>query len=136
MKTSNRLSIIALAAATLMLLSGGAQACDKGKEKTMEVSVSAYNSVKSQTRGHANKTAWGDTLKPGMKAIAVSRDLLKHGMKHKTKVRIEGLDGHYRVLDKMGKRWKKKIDIYMGTDVKAAKKWGKKKRKITWCVEK
>jgi len=128
--------MISLASTLLMLLSPGLQACDKGKEKTMEVSVSAYNSVKSQTKGRANKTAWGDTLKPGMKAIAVSRDLLKHSMKHNTKVKIEGLDGHYRVLDKMAKRWKKKVDIYMGTDVKAAKKWGKKKRKITWCVEK
>jgi len=80
MKTNKRLSLLALAAGSLMLLSAGIQACDKGKEKTMTVSVSAYNSVKSQTKGKANKTAWGDTLKPGMKAIAVSRDLLKHGM--------------------------------------------------------
>ncbi len=105
--------------------------------KTLEVSSSAYNSVASQTKSNKPAlTAWGDTLKPGMKAIAVSRDLIKMGLKHNTKVKIKDLDGHYVVLDKMNKRWAKKIDIYMGVDLKAAKAWGKKKVTITWTVAK
>lgn len=58
------------------------------------------------------------------------------GLTHNTKVKIKGLDGHYLVLDKMNKRWTKKIDIYMGVDVKAAKAWGKKKVTISWTVAK
>jgi 3D (Asp-Asp-Asp) domain-containing protein len=76
--------------------------------------------------------AWGDTLKPGMKAIAVSRDLIDLGLVHNTDVTIEGFQGKYKVLDKMNKKWEMKIDIYMGTDIKAAKKWGKKRVKISW----
>jgi len=100
---------------------------------TMEVTSSAYNSVVSQTTStNPALTAWGDTLKPGMKSIAVSRDLIKLGLTHNTKVSIKGLDGTYLVKDKMNKRWTKKIDIYMGLDIKAAKAWGKQKVTISW----
>jgi len=122
-------NICALTSISLLLSSSIALA----ETKTLEVESHAYNSVASQT--NATKpalTAWGDTLKPGMKAIAVSRDLIKMGLTHNTKVKIKGLDGHYLVLDKMNKRWTKKIDIYMGVDVKAAKAWGKKKVTISW----
>ncbi len=57
------------------------------------------------------------------------------GLTHNQEVRIEGLDGTYRVLDKMNKRWKKKIDIYMGEDVEKARQWGKKEVVIYWTVE-
>ena len=68
-----------------------------------------------------------------MKAIAVSRDLLKvHGLKHGQKVRIKGLDGEYAVLDKMNKRWRKKIDIYMGMNKRKAFQWGRRKVEIMW----
>jgi 3D (Asp-Asp-Asp) domain-containing protein len=50
-------------------------------------------------------------------------------------VKIEGLPGTYVVLDKMNKRWEKKIDIYMGNDKEAAIQWGKRKVTITWKVE-
>ncbi len=97
------------------------------------VSVSAYNSLASQTKkGNPALAAWGDVLKPGMKVIAVSRDLLKKGLTHNKEVKIEGLKGTYKVVDKMNKRWKNKIDVYMGVDVKAARKWGKQTRKIYW----
>lgn len=103
------------------------------EQVTMEVSSSAYNSVASQTtEKNPALTAWGDTLKPGMKAIAVSRDLIKMGLTHNTKVKIKGLDGEYLVMDKMNKRWTKKIDIYMGVDVKASKEWGKRNATISW----
>lgn len=105
--------------------------------KTMEVTATAYNSVESQTKkGDPVTTAWGDKLKPGMKSIAVSRDLLKEqGIAHGTKVKIEGLPGKYEVLDKMNKRWEKKIDIYMGTNVQEAREWGKQQVEITWEVD-
>ena len=69
---------------------------------------------------------WGDRLKPGMKAIAISRDLIPKGLTHDTEVTIEGLDGTYRVLDKMNRRWARKIDIFMGHDrprASRAKRW-------------
>jgi len=67
-----------------------------------------------------------------MKAIAVSGDLIKMGLSHGVEVSIDGLSGTYRVLDKMNKRWERKIDIYMGLDVKKAKTWGEKKVVIRW----
>lgn len=102
---------------------------------TLEVSASAYNSVSWQTgAGGANITAWGDTLKPGLNAIAVSRDLIKRGLDHNTRVKIEGFDSVFLVKDKMHYRWKNKIDIYMGEDVKKARKFGRKKLKIYYEV--
>jgi 3D (Asp-Asp-Asp) domain-containing protein len=95
--------------------------------KKMTVKASAYNSLNNQTKGNPVIAAWGDSLKVGMKAIAVSRDLIAQGLTHNTRVKIEGFDGYYLVKDKMNDRWKNKIDIYMGTDVKKARKWGRKK---------
>lgn len=105
--------------------------------KTLEVTATAYNSVESQTKkGDAETAAWGDKLRPGMKAVAVSRDLLKEeGIEHGSELRISGLPGTYRVLDKMNKRWKKKIDIYMGENVQRAKEWGRQKVEITWVLD-
>jgi len=36
------------------------------------------------------------------------------------------------VLDKMPARWKRRIDIYMGNDVKAARAWGRRDVKLFW----
>lgn len=99
----------------------------------MEVIATAYNSLPGQThRDHPTITAWGDTLKPGMSAIAVSRDLIDSGLVYGTEVKIKGLTGTYVVRDKMNKRWTRKVDIYMGTSKKNALKWGKKKVTIKW----
>ena len=76
--------------------------------------------------------AWGDTLTPGMQAIAVSRDLLDLGLVRGSRVRIQGLPGEYVVLDKMAKRWRRKIDIYMGVDRDAALAWGIQEVVIHW----
>ena len=106
---------------------------EKAEVKKIEVTATAYNSVESQTKaGDSTTAAWGDELSPGMKAIAVSRDLLEKGLDHNTSVKIEGLPGTYRVLDKMNKRWEKRIDIYMGNDVALAKEWGKQTVEISW----
>jgi 3D (Asp-Asp-Asp) domain-containing protein len=36
----------------------------------------------------------------------------------------------------MNMKWKKRIDIYMGVDITAARNWGKKKVTISWEKEK
>lgn len=100
---------------------------------TIEVTATAYNTTEFQTKkGNDGIAAWGDTLVPGEKAIAVSRDLIIRGLTHNKVVKIEGLEGEYMVKDKMNKRYTKSIDIYMGQDVKAAKAWGRQKVKITF----
>lgn len=101
----------------------------------MTVQASAYNSLPEQTNDQPNIAAWGDELRPGMKAIAVSRDLLREGLTRGTEVRIEGLKGRYRVLDKMHPRWTRKIDIYMGEDLDAALEWGVREVRISWVPE-
>ena len=99
----------------------------------MRVTATAYNSLPAQTDDTPDIAAWGDRLHPGIKAIAVSRDLLtQYGLKHRDKVKISGLPGEYTVLDKMNKRWRKKIDIYMGKDRRKALRWGKKNVTIQW----
>jgi 3D (Asp-Asp-Asp) domain-containing protein len=108
----------------------------KNSEETFEdkyiwdsktVTATAYNSLAYQTNSNPNITAFGDSLKPGLKYIAVSRDLLRAGLKNNIPVKIDGLEGIYLVKDKMHSRWRNRIDIYMGVDVTAAKQWGKKK---------
>ena len=102
--------------------------------KTIQVTATAYNSLEYQTSSNPNLTAFGDSLKPGLRYIAVSRDLLDLGLVHNTKVKLEGFNGLYIVKDKMNMRWTKRIDIYMGIDVKKAKNWGKKKINIEYCL--
>lgn len=114
----------ACAAVCLLGLAGTANA-ESVEWQTLSVAASAYNSLPSQTtQTQPALAAWGDRLKPGMNAIAVSRDLIKKGLTHGTKVKIKGLPGVYVVRDKMAARWKNKIDIYMGRDVDAARDWG------------
>lgn len=100
-----------------------------------EVVASAYNSVFWQTDSiNPSVAAWGDTLKPGMKSIAVSRDLIKMGLTHNTMVKIDTFPDTFYVKDKMNRRWRNRIDIYMGKDVKRARAWGKKKLIICYAV--
>ena len=101
-------------------------------ERSLLVTASAYNSLPAQTVGNPSVAAWGDVLESGVKAIAVSRDLIELGLVRGTRVRIEGLPGEYAVLDKMARRWRRKIDIYMGDDVEAARAWGVRKVRIHW----
>jgi len=108
----------------------------KDEYKALEVTATAYNSVPYQTQGNPFVTAWGDTLKPGMKVIAVSRDLIDSGLVYETKVEIEGLPGKYVVRDKMNARWRNKIDIYMEDSVQKAREWGKQEVTIRWKPEK
>lgn len=102
--------------------------------KELKVKATAYNSVRSQTDSSPSIAAWGDTLKPNMKCIAVSRDLLRLGLKHNSPVKIEGLDSIYLVKDKMHRRKRKQIDVFMGKDVKKARQWGVKRLTIKYGV--
>lgn len=109
-------------------------ACDSMETRTKEVTATAYTLSEAETKkGNVGLAAWGDQLEPGMKAIAVSRDLIPQGLGHETVVRIEGLDGEYVVRDKMNRRWTEKIDILM-EDRAAALEWGKQTVTISWQV--
>src|SRR5690606_2518426 len=100
-----------------------------------EVTASAYNSVHWQTDSiDPTVAAWGDTLRPGMKTIAVSRDLIKLGLTHNTMVKIDTFPDTFYVKDKMHWRWKNRIDIYMGLDIKKAREWGKRELMICYAL--
>ncbi len=107
-----------------------------GKERStniLNVTATAYNSVSAQTDSTPDVAAWGDRLTPSTKAIAVSRDLLnQYGLSYGDRVKIKGMQGEFKVLDKMHPRWRKKIDIYMGDDRRAAKRWGRRQVTIHW----
>jgi 3D (Asp-Asp-Asp) domain-containing protein len=100
--------------------------------RALTVTATAYNSVPEQTDDEPYIAAWGDRLTPEVKSIAVSRDLLEKGLKRNARVRIHGLPGEYVVLDKMNERWENRIDIYMGDDIPAARRFGTRRIRIYW----
>lgn len=107
----------------------------KYKWISKEVRATAYNSTVAQTSGNPHITAFGDSLIPGKKYIAVSRDLEHIGLTYNTPVKINGLEGTYLVKDRMHDRKRNQIDVYMGTDIKAALKFGRKHVLIEYRVE-
>jgi len=119
-----RTCIAALLVLWITLLAATSVADDVQERRTLSLTATAYNSVPEQTNSEPNIAAWGDSIAPGMKIIAVSRDLLEMGLTRGSEVEIEGFPGTFRVLDKMGRRWEKRIDIYMGDDIQAARDWG------------
>lgn len=120
--------------ALILVLSCKEKVVPKYEWKPLRVTATAYNSLASQTDSNPVITAFGDSLKPGLKYIAVSKDLFRLGLKHNTPVKIEGFEGLYWVKDRMHGRWRNKIDIYMDEDVKAAKEWGRRKVNIEYGV--
>ncbi|UPT78073.1 LysM peptidoglycan-binding domain-containing protein [Sulfurovum sp. XGS-02] len=101
--------------------------------KKLRVTATAYTSHVGQTDRTPFLAAWNNRLRPGMKIIAVSRDMLtRYGMRNGTKVRIGGLPGYYTVRDKMNKRYQKRIDIYMGLDKRRALRWGRRSVVVYW----
>jgi 3D (Asp-Asp-Asp) domain-containing protein len=100
--------------------------------RALAVKASAYNSVRSQADSTPTVTAFGVRLRPGMRTIAVSRDLEALGLKRGTVVRIDELPGEWRVADRMGKRWTRTIDLYFGLDVRAAREWGRRNVTVRW----
>jgi len=100
--------------------------------RELEVTATAFNSTRGQTDGNPMLTAFGIELRPGMRIVAVSRDLEALGLTVGKRIRIEGLDGDWEVADRMDARWTRKIDVYFGNDVEAAKRWGKRRVRIRW----
>ena len=100
--------------------------------RSVVVTAFAYNSTPAQTDERPNETAFGYRLRPGMKVLAVSRDLEELGLTMGTVVRIEGLDGEWTVLDRMHGRNVGAIDLYMGEDVAAARRWGRRQVTVSW----
>ena len=95
--------------------------------RKLRVTATAYSSHGSQTDKTPFLAAWNNRLRPGMKVIAVSRDMLtKYGLRNGSKVKIGGLSGFYTVRDKMNKRYRKRIDIYMGVNRRKALRWGRR----------
>lgn len=104
--------------------------------RTLTVTATAYNGTRAQTDATPHIGAWGDHLdhavEPGVRIIAVSHDLLAQGLTRGQRVKIHGLKGEFVVMDKMSKRKKRQVDIYMHKDIRGAKKWGRRKVKISW----
>jgi 3D (Asp-Asp-Asp) domain-containing protein len=123
---------IVIALAALINLSASHWVHASPTTQSLRVMASAYNSTAQQTDATPNEGAWGDRIEPGMKVIAVSPDLLAAGLDRGTQVRIEGLSGTWQVLDRTGSRHRRRIDIYMGDDVRKARRWGLRKVTIHW----
>jgi 3D (Asp-Asp-Asp) domain-containing protein len=109
------------------------------EKKCMNLTLTAYNSLPYQTRPgtSGNITAWGDTLHPGMKSVAVSRDLLDSGYVYGSMVLISLFpEDTFVVNDKMNRRFTRRMDVYFGKDVKQAREFGKQKAEVCLLTEK
>ena len=100
--------------------------------RELRVTATAFNSVPEQTDGQPALAASGEALRPGMRVIAISPDLERVGLAIGSVVEIEGLHGEWRILDRMPPRWERRIDVYMGLDEAAARRFGKREVTIRW----
>ncbi len=99
----------------------------------LRVAATAYTSHRSQTDRTPFLAAWNNRIRPGMKIIAVSPDLIrKYGITNGTRVKISGLRGIYVVRDKMNPRLHNHIDIYMGLNRRKALRWGRRSVILYW----
>jgi len=99
----------------------------------LRVTATAYTSHRGQTDKTPFLAAWNNRIRPGMKIIAVSRDLLyRYGLRNGSRVKISGLRGYYTVRDKMNKRYRRRIDIYMGVNRRRALRWGRRSVVLYW----
>jgi 3D (Asp-Asp-Asp) domain-containing protein len=129
-RSAKRMAPLALA----LLLSCGApqpKAVDVDRTNELLVRATAYNSTHAQTQGDPRHTASGVRLEPGMRALAVSPDLAERGLDFGTRVRIDGVPGTWEVLDRMP-RGPRRIDLYFGDDVTAAREFGSRRVRIKW----
>jgi len=99
--------------------------------RSSRVRATAYNAVESQTDATPDTCAWGDKIHPGV--VAISRDLEKAGLTRGTSITVD--DGNkvrkLVVKDRMHRRKRNQIDIYMKTS-KAAKAFGRQFVTIYW----
>lgn len=103
----------------------------RGGAQELVVTAHAYTSSVAETDATPALSASGAQLRPGMRAIAVSPDLLARGLAYGTKVEVEDL-GVWVVLDRMGDAHRRSIDLYMGDDREAALRFGKRRLRIRW----
>jgi 3D (Asp-Asp-Asp) domain-containing protein len=96
------------------------------------VTATAYTSPSPPAKGLVTTTAFGLWLRPGMRIIAISRDLEAMGLTRGVRIRIDGVDGEWEVGDRTAKQWTRRIDLYMGDDVDAARAFGKRQVRIHW----
>ncbi len=102
-------------------------------KRKIRVIATAYTSHRRQTDNTPFLAAWNNRIRPGMKIIAVSVDLIrKYGLTNGVKVKIMGLPGYYVVRDKMNKRLRNHIDIYMGINRRKALHWGRRRVALYW----
>ena len=127
-------SLFGLLSLLILTSCSALQRIPQENQQTLLVTATAFNSLPKQGQGNPTVGAWGDKITPGMNAIAVSADLVSLGLDRGTKVKIDGLRNEYVVLDRMPAKWKKRIDVYMGDDVRAARSWGKREVQIYWTV--
>jgi len=131
---------LAIGAAFALALAVACARPDRGREpepqapsaRSAVVTASAYNSHPDQTGGDPFLTASGERLRPGMRALAVSEDLFGAGLDFGTRVRIDGMDGEWVVLDRMPDGRRRSIDLYFGLDERAALQFGRKQVRIDW----
>jgi len=127
-----RQALLALAPLVLLVLPAPGVLARLPRVRSVVVDATAYNSHPDQTGSDATLSASGVRLQHGMRAIAVSPDLVALGLGHGRKVRIEGLAGEWTVRDRMPGRWKRRIDVYMGDDVEAARHFGRRRVRVHW----
>lgn len=102
-------------------------------KRKIRVVATAYTSHRNQTDETPFLAAWNNRIRPGMKIIAVSVDLIRrYGLTNGVKVKITGLPGYYVVRDKMNKRLRNHIDIYMGINKRKALRWGRRRVALYW----
>ncbi len=93
----------------------------------IKVDVTAYNAEKGQTDDSPFTTASNQRVREGI--IAISRDLEEdYGLSFGDKVFLVGI-GVFEVQDRMNRRWKRKVDIFMWSK-KEALKFGRKETKM------
>jgi 3D (Asp-Asp-Asp) domain-containing protein len=102
--------------------------------RDLVVTAHAYTSRPEETDAQPALAASGQRLRPGMRALAVSPDLLAMGLDWGTRVEVEG-HGIWVVLDRMGDGHRRAIDLYMGLDRDAALAFGKRRVRIRWPVD-
>jgi len=94
--------------------------------------VTATPSSVRECDGDPWVTASGHRLKRGDAVVAVSRDLEAAGLKMGTWLYLalpQG-GGWFRVEDRMHPRWRKRVDVWMGTSRKDALAFGKRRGRI------
>lgn len=127
-----------MAVAGLALVAAAAPAAERPPQ-CLRVTATAYTASEGETDALPFTGAWGDRLDraqvrlgPGLRPIAVSPDLVRQGLKRGQRVRIDGLARQYVVLDRTPAIWTQRVDLFMGTDVEKARRFGKRGVVIRW----